>query len=115
MRTFMMVTGILALMAVGCGSQPRDTGQPQRVNLKVTEKGFVPAVVKVHSGSAVTLSVTRVTTRTCATELVLKEYGINQPLPLNEEVEITFTPAKTGDLTYACAMDMYRGTIRVVD
>jgi plastocyanin domain-containing protein len=103
---------VLTFVLAGCASPPV-SGGPQRVTLTVTEKGFEPAVVKVRAGSPVTLMVTRRTERTCATELVLKEHGINQPLPLNQAVEITFTPTQSGDLTYACAMDMYRGTVHV--
>ena len=112
-----MRRSILALLALalvaGCASQSSTPGGPQRVSISVTDKGFQPPVVNVKAGSPVTLVVKRVEQRTCATELVLKEHGINQPLPLNEEVEITFTPTQSGDLTYACAMDMYRGTIHV--
>lgn len=112
MRLWMGFPLVLTFVLAGCASQPA-SGGPQRVTLTVTEKGFEPAVVKVRAGSPVTLVVTRETERTCATELVLKEHGINQPLPLDQAVEITFTPTQSGDLTYACAMDMYRGTVRV--
>jgi len=113
MRTpFLLALSAVVLLA-GCASKSSTPGGPQRVSIQVTDKGFVPAVVEVQAGSPVTLVVKRTESRTCATELVLKEHGINQPLPLNEEVEVTFTPTQSGDLVYACAMDMYRGTIRV--
>ena len=66
-----------------------------------------------NAGKPVTLVVTRQTTKTCATDFVMTSHGINKPLPLGQAVEITFTPDKAGELNYACAMDMYRGTIRV--
>ncbi len=40
-------------------------------------------------------------------------HNINKPLPLGQAVEITFTPEKPGELTYACAMDMYKGKVIV--
>ena len=43
----------------------------------------------------------------------MKEEHIRQSLPLNEEVAITFTPKRPGDLDYACGMDMYRGKVHV--
>ena len=58
--------------------------------------------------------VTRMTEKTCATELVMPAHDIRQKLPLNEAVEITFTPSDAGELRYACGMDMISGTI-VVD
>jgi plastocyanin domain-containing protein len=113
MRILSLFT-IVVTLALGTGcAQKSATGAGQRVSIHVTDKGFEPAVVTVKAGEPVTLLVTRVTDQTCATDLVMKDHNINQPLPLNKEVAITFTPSKTGDLTYACAMDMYRGTIHV--
>ena len=105
----------LAIFTVGLSScaSKSTTDATQRVSITVTEQGFEPAVVNVKAGQPVTLLVKRTTDRTCATEVVMKEHNINQPLPLNQEVEITFTPAKSGDLVYACAMDMYKGTVHV--
>lgn len=83
------------------------------VTLYVTSKGFVPANVHVPAGKPVTLKVTRKTEKTCATELVMASHQINQPLPLDQTVEITFTPTEPGELRYACGMDMIAGTIVV--
>ncbi len=83
------------------------------VTLYVTSDGFVPAKVHVPAGRPVTLHVTRKTERTCATELVMKAMNIRRALPLNEAVDITFTPNEAGDLRYACPMDMVAGTITV--
>jgi plastocyanin domain-containing protein len=113
MRTLSMFTLVLALgLAAGCARKAA-VGPGQNVAIQVTENGFEPAVVTVKAGEPVTLHVTRRTDRTCATDLVMAEHNINQPLPLNQEVLITFTPKKAGDLTYACPMDMYHGTIHV--
>lgn len=84
-----------------------------RVEIAVMQNGFVPNIVAVKAGQPVTLVVTRKTDKTCATDFVLKDQNINQPLPLDSAVTITFTPDKAGDLSYSCAMDMFRGTIRV--
>jgi plastocyanin domain-containing protein len=89
--------------------------QEQVVTIDVTGAGFVPAPVKVKvkANQPVKLVVTRKTDRTCATEIVIKDYGINKPLPLNQPVEIRFTPTKPGKVRYACAMDMIAGVIIV--
>lgn len=101
---------LLAGCAAGTGTGAAGDG---RVAITVTEKGFEPEVVTVSAGKPVTLVVTRTTAKTCATELVMPAHGINQPLPLGQAVEITFTPDKAGELTYACAMDMYKGKVVV--
>jgi plastocyanin domain-containing protein len=113
MRTTILCLAALAIVSVtGCGPKIATTGG-QRVAIQVTENGFEPSVVTVKAGEPVTLVVKRVTDKTCATELVMKDPNINRPLPLNREVEITFTPRKRGDLSYACGMDMFKGTVRV--
>ena len=87
--------------------------QEQVVTMEVTGEGFVPAQVKVKVGQPVKLVVTRKTDVTCAKDIVIKDYGINKPLPLNQPVEVTFTPTKPGKVRYACAMDMISGVITV--
>ena len=77
---------------------------PRVIPLSVTEKGYEPSPIHLKKDEPVKLVVTRTTEQTCATEIVMKDYGINTPLPLNTPVEIAFTPTKTGTLTYGCAM-----------
>ncbi|MFN0063023.1 MAG: cupredoxin domain-containing protein [Myxococcaceae bacterium] len=86
----------------------------QLLTLTVTAEGFVPTPAHVKAGVPLRLSVTRTSDDTCATELVLPEYKINAPLPLNQKVDITFTPEKTGTLTYGCAMDKMVAGVLVV-
>jgi plastocyanin domain-containing protein len=62
----------------------------------------------------VKLLVTRRTDRTCATEIVIPDAGVNQKLPLNQTVVVELTPAKSGTLKYACAMG-HIGGVLVVD
>ena len=84
---------------------------PQRVEISVTADGFVPAKTKVKVGQPVTLVVTRKVERTCATDIVIKDYSVNKPLPLNVPVEVTLTPRKAGAIRYACPMDMIAGEL----
>ena len=104
----------VAALAAGCAAERAADGvQGKRIAISVTEKGFEPAVVKVAAGKPATLVVTRTTDRTCARDFVMSSHGIRKQLPLNQPVEIVFTPERTGDLRYACAMDMIAGTVRV--
>lgn len=75
------------------------------VELKVTADGFVPSPVTVKKGEPLKLVVTRTTDDTCATELVLDEAKVHVALPLNQPVEVRFTPSKAGKLVYGCGMD----------
>jgi plastocyanin domain-containing protein len=112
MKSILMTIVALALIA-GCNQGSKQTADTNRVTITVTDKGFEPEVVTVAAGKPVTLVVTRTTAQTCATELVMPAQNINRDLPLGQTVEITFTPDKAGELTYACAMDMYKGKVVV--
>jgi plastocyanin domain-containing protein len=105
--------GVALLTGCAQHAQRAAATDPNRIAIAVTEDGFVPASVTVQAGKPVTLVVTRKTTQTCATELIMPAQGINQPLPFGQAVEIKFTPDKPGELTYACAMDMYKGRVIV--
>ncbi len=83
------------------------------VNVAVTDNGFEPSKVKAKKGEKVRLVVTRTTNSTCAKEIVIKDHGINQPLPLDRAVTVEFTATKSGETRYACGMDMISGVVFV--
>ncbi len=103
------------------GSQPAAGGIAEGVvkngvrvvDMQVTDAGFVPDKVKVQKGQKTRLVITRKTDRTCATEIVIKDYGINTPLPLNKTVTVELTPKASGEIKYACAMNMIGGVLFV--
>ena len=88
----------------------RDHGV-QVVQLAVTKEGFVPSRVTVKAGQPVKLVVTRKTEQTCATEIVMKDFGVKQDLPLEKPVTVSITPKKPGEYRYACGMDMIAGVL----
>ncbi len=83
------------------------------VQVAVTDEGFVPSKVKAMKGEKVRLVVTRKTDHTCAKEIVIKDAGIHQALPLDRAVTVEFTPKKSGEIRYACGMDMSSGVVLV--
>ena len=88
----------------------RDHGV-QVVQLAVTKEGFVPSRVTVKAGQPVKIVVTRKTEQTCATEIVMKDFGVKQDLPLEKPVTVSITPKKPGEYRYACGMDMIAGVL----
>ncbi len=88
--------------------------QPRTVEISVTAKGFEPARVEVTKGQPLKLIVTRKTDDTCAKEIVIADQGIKADLPLNKPVALGFTPERTGEITYACGMNMITGVLQVV-
>ena len=89
------------------------SAQPHTVHLKVNENGFEPAKVHVKKGQPLKLIFTRTTDQTCAKKLVIKDASVRKDLPLNQPVEVDITPTKTGDIKYACGMDMAYGVLIV--
>jgi plastocyanin domain-containing protein len=81
--------------------------------LAVTEDGFEPSRVKIKKGEKVRFLVTRKTDSTCAKEIVIKQHGIEQKLPLNQTVTVEFKPEKSGEVRYACGMDHVSGVLFV--
>jgi hypothetical protein len=109
--------GVAAAPAVApAPAEARKPGEgPRVVALSVTEKGYEPSPLELKKDEPVKLVVTRKTDQTCANDLVMKEYGIHTPLPLNTPVEIAFTPTKTGTLTYGCAMSQMISGVFMVE
>ena len=105
--------GATACQPAGAPTTPVAAGNV--IDLTVTRKGFEPSPVKVKSGEPVTLKVTRKTDETCATEIVVADFGIRAALPLDKEVILRFTPTKTGELKYGCAMDQMVSGVLVVE
>ena len=110
-RALFLVPAALAALLVA--TPVHAATKEQVVNLEVTKEGFVPAQVKVKAGQPVKLVVTRKTEITCATEIVMKDFGVNEPLPLNKTVVVTVKPEKAGSYRFACGMDMIAGALVV--
>jgi len=107
---------LLAFAGAACADSAKPAAKPAAgttVAMKVTSSGFEPATVQARKGEPLTLVITRTTEKTCATEIVVKDYGINTPLPLDKPVSVTFTPARSGQVKFACAMDMIGGVVVV--
>jgi RND family efflux transporter MFP subunit len=85
----------------------------QAAKILVTEKGFEPDRVSLRAGSPARLTFVRTTDKTCGTEVVFASLNIKRTLPLNEPVAIEFTPAKTGEVAFACGMNMLKGVVVV--
>ncbi len=101
-----------ALAAAGIAEGTVKNGV-RTVEMSVTSDGFVPSKVKALKGEKLRLVVTRKTDKTCAQEIVIPNYGINQPLPLGKPVTVELTPKASGEITYACGMNMVTGVILV--
>ncbi|MGN6107522.1 MAG: cupredoxin domain-containing protein [Kofleriaceae bacterium] len=114
-----LVAGLVAAtctFALVQASSAETARKPTRVELTVTAKGFEPDKIKVAVGEPLTLVFTRKTDKTCAKNVVVQlgdGKTIKKDLPLDKPVEISATFTKSGELRYACSMDMISGVIAV--
>lgn len=107
------VIALASLAVVACTHAPKAEEIPT-FHITATQEGYLPSPIVVEKDKPVKLVVTRTTEDTCATWLVVPGYGIEEKLPLNVPVEVTFTPNKSGELIYGCAMgQMVSGVILV--
>ena len=84
-----------------------------RVNERVTEASFDPARITIKAGLPARLTFTRTSDKTCATAVVFPALNIQRDLPLNQPVVIEFTPAKAGNITFTCGVNMLKGAVAV--
>jgi plastocyanin domain-containing protein len=105
----MMLIVAVTLSSVTFGSSQ---GGAQTATIEITSKGFAPDSLKLKAGAPAKVTFVRKTDETCAKEVVIKDYGIERKLPLNEPVTVEFTPRK-GEFTFACGMNMIRGKLIV--
>ena len=94
-------------------SDARSSEPVQTAKVVVSEQGFEPAKVTLRAGVPARITFVRTTDKTCGTEVVFPSLDIKRALPLNEPVVIEFTPAKSGDIAFACGMNMLHGTVIV--
>jgi RND family efflux transporter MFP subunit len=89
------------------------TASVQIAKIIVNEQGFEPAKVSLRAETPARITFVRTTDKTCATEVLFPSLTIKRALPLNEPVVIGFTPTKTGDIAFACGMNMFKGVVVV--
>lgn len=114
-----------AAPAPAAPQQPPQGQQPQgqqpaaaaagKVTVAVTEEGFVPARIPAKAGQPITLAITRKTDRTCAKEILFHGQEGKTDLPLNQTVEVTYTPKAAGEVKFGCAMGMMIGGVLAAD
>jgi len=105
---------LATVVAILVAAQPVQAWSPQQeqeATIKVTEKGYEPAQLKLQLGVPARLTFVRETNNTCGTEVIFPEYEIERELPLNERVVVEFTPQESGEFVFTCGMNMLRGKL----
>jgi hypothetical protein len=94
-------------------STVHDTSTPdvQEARVTVSDKGFEPSRLTLRAGVPARLIFVRTSDATCATEVAIPSLNIERELPLNTPVTIALKPAKAGEISFACGMNMFSGTL----
>jgi RND family efflux transporter MFP subunit len=108
-----VAAGAPTASSTGTPASDRGTANVQSAKIVVNEQGFEPARVALRASTPARLTFIRTTDKTCATEVVFPSLDIKRALPLNEPVVIAFTPARAGDIAFACGMNMLKGVVVV--
>ncbi len=91
-------------------SVPPSDGRPE-VAVTVDAIGYHPETSHAKAGKPVRMLVTRTTDDGCGQQLVVPSLHLKYELPLNQPVAIDLTMPASGDVKFACGMDMYHGSI----
>ena len=79
------------------------------------DKGYHPAHIQLQKGVPAEITFHRVTPSNCYKEILFEEEGILEPIGVDEEKVIRFTPQELGQHEFSCGMKMQKGSYTVVD
>ncbi len=110
-----------ALATVGCKKDEKKAEPPpavtqpaadgvRRISLEVNDKGYTPDRIPGKPGEKLVLVFTRTNDAECISNLKAPD-GKLVPLPMNKPVEVPVTVPQTGEVGFACGMDMFHGVV----
>ncbi len=116
-----VAAALLGLLYACKEEAPKPQGAPAvlaspsgATDVAVTDKGFEPARIQTAAGQPITLRFTRKVENTCADAVLVQGDPVRHVLPLNRAVEVKVTPPASGELAFACPMNMIRGAVVVL-
>ena len=117
MRHLLAALALLSAAPAFAAPPEAAASNAKTVQIKVTDKGFEPQVVKAKKGQPISLVFTRTTEDTCITAIDMPAENVKElALPLNKAVALTVTPKKAGVEKFHCsAMGMGDGKLIVED
>ncbi|MEH7083650.1 cupredoxin domain-containing protein [Neobacillus drentensis] len=84
------------------------------VKMEVTTQGYNPNVIRVKKGVPVELEINNPLDSTnCISTFMIPDFNINNVNLKTGTTKLTFTPDHSGEYTFSCGMQMFKGTIIV--
>jgi plastocyanin domain-containing protein len=87
-----------------------DSSGVRTVPIEANDKGYTPDRIPGKPGEKLKLVFTRTVDAECLAELVTPD-GKRVPLPKGAPVEVAVTVPTTGEVKFACGMDMFSGVV----
>jgi hypothetical protein len=85
----------------------------QKLNVTISGEGYEPSSFQLKRGIPAQITFLRKDEFNCGEELVFKDYGINEKIPVGVPILVQITPEKEGTFEFTCGMQMYRGSVVV--
>jgi len=85
----------------------------RRVKIRVDKNGFSPSTIDVEPDNKLNLVFNRADDDNCGSVVVFPKLNIRKSLPVGKDVIVSVIPAGSGQITFACGMGMYKGSIVV--
>lgn len=82
----------------------------RRVEITANQEGYVPGRIVGKPGEKLVLAFKRTIEGECLAQLKTPDGKVIE-LPMNKVVDVPVTVPATGELAFACGMDMFKGTI----
>jgi len=112
------ITMVPFVIDVKLGDGSAENIQPVEVpndayKITVSKDGYIPGEVKFPKGRFKKLAFYRADAENCGDEVVFKSLNIRKKLPVGKVVIVDLPKDFTGELSFACGMDMLKGKIVV--
>jgi plastocyanin domain-containing protein len=82
----------------------------RHVAIEANKDGYTPAKIDGKPGEKLVLVFTRTADSSCISQLKAPD-GNMVDLPMNKPVEVAVTVPQTGEVGFACGMDMFHGVV----
>ena len=77
----------------------------------VVDGGYTPDRIDVRAGEPVRLNFNRKDSSSCLEQVLLPDFNKALDLALNQTTSVEIVPERSGEYTFTCGMNMYRGVI----
>ena len=122
-----LALSLVVLVAVGCEKKPEKKATPaeksapvtagnvgsdgvRKVNVEASREGYTPDRIAGKPGEKLVLVFKRTIEGECLSQVKVGTGPVIE-LPMNTPVDVPVTVPQSGELAFACGMDMFKGTI----